>query len=41
MTGLRYDYHQFTTAELKARGFAQSQQVSRIALSIGLARGRR
>jgi len=41
MTSARYDYHRFTTDELKARGFGQSQGVHRIAATIGLARGRR
>jgi hypothetical protein len=41
MTSLRYDFHRFTTDELKTRGFAQTQAVSRISLSIGLARGNR
>ncbi len=37
----RYDYHRFTTDELRARGFSHSQAVSRVSLSIGLARGLR
>ncbi|HEY7636422.1 MAG TPA: hypothetical protein VH763_12790 [Gemmatimonadales bacterium] len=41
MTSLRYDFHRFTTEELKARGFGQSQGISRFSLSIGLARGHR
>lgn len=41
MLSLRYDFHRFTTDELEARGFSQSQGVQRIAASIGLARGRR
>ena len=41
MASLRYDFHRFTTAELEARGFSQSQGVQRIAATIGLARGRR
>ena len=41
MASLRYDFHRFTTAELEARGFSQSQGVQRIAVTIGLARGRR
>jgi hypothetical protein len=41
MTSLRYDFHRFTSDELKARGFSQTQAVSRISLSIGLARGNR
>jgi hypothetical protein len=35
----RYDFHRFTTDELEGRGFSQAQGVSRISLSIGLARG--
>jgi len=41
MTSLRYDFHRFTTAELKARGFGQSQAISRFSASIGIARGLR
>jgi hypothetical protein len=41
MTSLRYDFHRFTTPELKARGFSQSQGVQRVAVSVGLARGQR
>jgi hypothetical protein len=41
MASLRYDFHKFTTAELQARGFSQSQGVQRIAATVGLARGRR
>ncbi len=37
----RYDYHRFTTDELAARGFSQAQQVHRLAVSVGLARGGR
>jgi hypothetical protein len=40
MASLRYDFHRFTTDELKSRGFSQSQGVQRIAATIGLARGR-
>jgi hypothetical protein len=39
MAAARYDFHRFTTEELKARGFGQSQGISRISLSIGIARG--
>ncbi|MGH7510191.1 MAG: hypothetical protein ACREMZ_12085 [Gemmatimonadales bacterium] len=39
MVSLRYDVHRFTTDELQARGFSQSQGVQRIAATIGLARG--
>jgi hypothetical protein len=38
MGSIGYDFHRFTTEELRARGFAQNQSVSRIAVSIGLAR---
>jgi hypothetical protein len=41
MTSARYDFHRFTTEELKNRGFGQSQGISRISLSIGIARGLR
>ena len=41
MVSLRYDFHRFTTDELRARGFSQSQGIQRIAATIGLARGRR
>ena len=41
MVSLRYDYHRFTTDELQARGFSQSQGVQRISATVGLARGRR
>lgn len=35
----RYDLHRFTTDELEQRGFSQAQGVSRVSLSVGLARG--
>jgi hypothetical protein len=38
---LRYDFHRFTTAALRARGFGGAQGVSRVALTVGLARGAR
>ncbi|HEV8177248.1 MAG TPA: hypothetical protein VGP44_06120 [Gemmatimonadales bacterium] len=41
MASLRYDFHRFTTGELEARGFSQSQGVQRIGVTIGLARGQR
>jgi hypothetical protein len=41
MISLRYDFHRFTTDELKVRGFTGSQGVQRISASIGLARARR
>jgi hypothetical protein len=39
MVSARYDFHRFTTDELKGRGFSQAQGVSRISLSVGLAQG--
>jgi hypothetical protein len=39
MVSARYDFHRFTTEELERRGFSQAQGVSRISLSVGLARG--
>jgi hypothetical protein len=41
MAALRYDYHRFTTDELQARGFSQSQGVQRLSATIGLGRGAR
>ncbi|HET8649096.1 MAG TPA: hypothetical protein VFL95_03580 [Gemmatimonadales bacterium] len=41
MLSARYDYHRFTTDELQARGFANTEGVHRISLSIGLARSSR
>jgi len=41
MVSARYDFHRFTTDELERRGFSQAQGVSRISLSVGLARGNR
>jgi hypothetical protein len=41
MGSLRYDFHRFTTDELDRRGFSQTQGVSRISLSVGLARSSR
>lgn len=41
MTSLRFDFHRFTTGELERRGFAQTQGVSRISLSVGLSRSAR
>jgi hypothetical protein len=41
LVSLRYDFHRFTTEELKLRGFAGSQGVQRVSASLGLARGRR
>ena len=38
VAGLRYAYHQFTTAALKARGFSQTQDVHRVWLEVGVAR---
>ena len=39
MVSARYDFHRFTTDELEQRGFSQAQGVSRVSLSVGLARG--
>ncbi len=39
MISARYDLHRFTTDELERRGFSQAQGVSRVSLSVGLARG--
>ena len=39
MVSARYDLHRFTTEELEQRGFSQAQGVSRVSLSVGLARG--
>lgn len=41
LASLRYDFHRFITEELKIRGFGQSQGISRISISIGIARGDR
>ena len=41
MAALRYDFHRFTTDELRARGFSQGQGVQRISASVGLARAAR
>ena len=38
MLSARYDFHRFTTDELRARGFTRNQAVQRGSLSIGLAR---
>jgi hypothetical protein len=38
MASLRYDFHRFTTGELRARGFSQSQGVQRVSVTLGLAR---
>jgi len=38
---LRYDYHRFSTEELEARGFSQTQGVQRISATVGIARGTR
>ena len=39
MISARYDVHRFTTDELERRGFSNAQGVSRVSLSVGLARG--
>jgi hypothetical protein len=41
MLSLRYDFHRFSTEELKARSFTGTQGVQRVSASVGLARGRR
>jgi hypothetical protein len=38
LASARYDFHRFTTDELKARGFSSTHGVSRVSLSVGLAR---
>lgn len=38
MASFRFDYHRFTTDELERRGFSLTQPVSRLSLSVGLAR---
>ena len=38
LASARYDFHRFTTDELKARSFSNTQGVSRVSLSVGLAR---
>jgi hypothetical protein len=40
LASLRYDFHRFSTEELRLREFAGSQGVQRISASLGLARGR-
>ena len=37
MISARYDYHRFTTPELRSRGFRLEQPVNRLSLSVGLA----
>jgi hypothetical protein len=41
LTTLSYDFHRFRTDALEARGFGQTQGVSRVALSLGLSRSAR
>lgn len=41
MVSLRYDFHRFTTEELRARGFTGTQGVQRVSATIGLAKARR
>ena len=41
LLALRYDFHRFTTDQLKTLGFSGSQGVQRLSLSAGLARARR
>ena len=38
MISARYDFHRFTTEELRDRGFTQAQGVQRVSLTFGLAR---
>ncbi|HEU4799689.1 MAG TPA: hypothetical protein VFS94_03575 [Gemmatimonadales bacterium] len=38
MISARYDFHRFTTTELRSRGFRLEQPVNRLSLSVGLAR---
>ncbi|MFL5494403.1 MAG: hypothetical protein ACJ8DC_08480 [Gemmatimonadales bacterium] len=41
MGTIGYEFHRFSTEELHARGFSQTQSVNRFALSVGLARSTR
>lgn len=41
IASLRYDFHRFSTEELEARGFSQTQGVQRISATVGIARGKR
>jgi hypothetical protein len=41
MFSLRYDFHRFTTDELRSHGFTGSQGVQRLSASVGLARAKR
>jgi hypothetical protein len=41
MGTIGYAFHRFSTEELRARGFSQTQSVNRFALSVGLARSAR
>lgn len=41
MASARYDYHRFSTEELRARGFSHAQAVGRVSLTVGVARGLR
>jgi hypothetical protein len=41
MGSLGYEFHRFTTEELRAQGFSQTQSVNRFAVSVGLARSTR
>ncbi len=41
MTSAHYEFHRFTTDELKARNFSQTQGVNRVSVSAGLSRSSR
>lgn len=41
MASLRYDFHRFSTDELRSRGFTRPDAVHRVSFSVGLARGQR
>lgn len=41
LASARYDYHTFTTDALRARDFGGTQQISRVGVSVGFARGAR
>lgn len=41
MASARWDFHRFTTEELRARGFGSTQGVQRVSVTVGLARGGR
>jgi hypothetical protein len=41
LTSVRVDFHRFTTETLEARGFSQTQGITRVSLSVGLSGGLR